>query len=93
MDTKTKKAIELLNDANPLRVKQPNWFFALTDFYDTHGKDGIFGLAGFLVWASEYLKEPERQDAITECFNHDISGRNDETMLPRSDDYKQYYKP
>jgi len=59
---------------------------ALEDYERVFGKAGIIDLYAFYLYAKA-TKTDEHIVVIT--FAHDLHGRNDRLMLPRSDGYKE----
>ena len=63
----------------------------LTTFQRTHGDDAVRSMYGFIRWCEENIPdEQSRIMQITVTLAHDIGGRNDKRMLPRSDGYIQF---
>jgi hypothetical protein len=63
--------------------------FATIDMILNHGMDSLVDLYGFMKFAEQNELDAH---AVKSTFAHDIGGRNDELMLPRSHGYKQYAK-
>lgn len=62
----------------------------LDEFSDTHGEEAIQALAGFIVWAFDNIQDSEkRMKDIKSTIVHDLNGRNEKVMLPRTADYLQ----
>lgn len=86
-----KFAFEFLCKCNPLDCEQSTYVFMLMDFQEVQGDEAIEALAGFYVWCIDNLKGDKCTHAIVTTFTHDLNGRNDKHMLPRSSDYKKYW--
>lgn len=63
--------------------------FLVSDYEDIQGPDALVAMAGFLQYAQ---KEGLDRDMIKLTLVHDLAGRNDKMMLPRTSDYGQYAK-
>ncbi len=70
-------------------VSQTGAIFLLSEYEETHGPDALVAMAGFLAYAQDHSLE----DAdIKLTLVHDLAGRKDSMMLPRTSDYTQYAK-
>ena len=58
--------------------------FDVMDFEDIHGKQAVVDLYGFLVYAEE---SDVLEHVVNGTLAHDIGGRNDQFLTPRSADY------
>jgi predicted HD phosphohydrolase len=61
----------------------------VSDYEDYQGVDALVAMAGFLQYAKD---EGLDKDIITITLAHDLGGRKDKLMLPRTSDYSQYAK-
>jgi hypothetical protein len=61
--------------------------FILDEMAEGHGDNSILAMAGFIQWA---LNEDLDTRAIHSTLAHDLNGRKDKYMLPRTSDYLQY---
>lgn len=57
------------------------------EFRSTHGNDSLNGIAGFLKFAETRGVDIDR---VKSTISHDLNGRFDKTMLPRTDSYKDF---
>jgi hypothetical protein len=55
----------------------------------THGKDAVNDMFGWYLWAQENTKQDIEQIMVS--IFHDIGGRADETMAPRTEGYMETY--
>jgi hypothetical protein len=68
----------------------------LMDFEGTHGIQAVKNMYGFKRYCetqkdSRFRNKPdERERAIRSAIFHDINGRNDATMLPRTTSYGEF---
>ena len=79
-------------------ISQMDWVIILLDFRKKKGEDAIKALAGFYLWAiantgtdTRIRSEADQNRALKSTFAHDLNGRDDEYMLPRSDSYIKYW--
>lgn len=93
MESLTIKALDFLAERNVLNeyLNQVEYVSYLMEFMDTHGEEAIQKLAGFYIYAIEHLDQVKQDRAIVGTFAHDLGGRNDKFMLPRSDNYLKYW--
>lgn len=63
--------------------------FLCSDYEDVQGPDAIIAMAGFLRFAADQGLDP---DVVKSTLVHDLAGRNDKLMLPRTSDYGKYAK-
>lgn len=75
---------EFLAKRNPLPVDQSQYVCMLMDFEELKGIDAMYGLAGFYLFAIKHYKGEEKSRAIESTFAHDLGGRKDKFMEPRS---------
>jgi hypothetical protein len=73
-----------------LSLNRLSALFALDEYESTHGEAYIIAMAGFINYA-----QTEKLDdfAIQSTLVHDLNGRKDKLMLPRTSDYAQYANP
>lgn len=62
---------------------------ALWEYRDTHGNAALKAIAGYVKWARENEKV---EDEIIMTIAHDVGGRNDKLMLPRTFSYLEFYE-
>lgn len=78
-------------------VTQTNYVMMLMDFLNAKGETAIKKLAGFYLYCINEIETPSAQRmALRSTFWHDLQGANDEFLLPRSDNYLEFwekYKP
>ena len=55
----------------------------------THGENAVNDMYGWYLWALEYTDRD--MDEIMVSIWHDLAGRNDKTMLPRTSGYMKDY--
>lgn len=79
-------------------LTQMDWVCLLMDFQQKKGDDALKALAGFYLWVIKNTgvdcriqTEEEQTRALKSTFAHDLNGRNDEGMLPRSDNYLKFW--
>lgn len=67
-----------------------NALFMLDEYEETHGQAYIVAMAGFLNYA-----QVEKMGVfdVKATLAHDLNGRKDKLMLPRTSDYAQYANP
>lgn len=63
--------------------------FLASDYEDVQGPDALVAMAGFIRYAQSHELDA---DDIKLTLVHDLAGRNDKMMLPRTSDYGQYAK-
>lgn len=63
--------------------------FLVSDYEDYQGVDSLVAMAGFLQYAKDNAID---KSTITITLAHDLGGRKDKLMLPRTSDYSQYAK-
>lgn len=87
-------ALEFLASRNPFaedQIQRIQWVMMLMDFTDIHGEDALIGLAGFYIYAIKEIKGDKGSNAIKSTFAHDVIGRKDRHMLPRSIAFGEYF--
>jgi len=84
-------ALEFLAQRNPFDVSQAEWVIMLMDFTDIHGEDALIALAGFYIYAIKEMGEKSTH-AIKSTFMHDVMGRKDRFMCPRSSAYGEIFR-
>lgn len=96
MNQQTKSALKFLTARNVLsdHWDQHQYTFALMDFLAIHGDDSLQALAGFYVWCINNLAhdQEKQRHAIRSTFAHDLGGRRETCISPRSSDYLQYWQ-
>jgi hypothetical protein len=65
---------------------------ALIEFMMEKGEDSVIALYGFIRYAQTKMKGQDISDAIVSTVFHDVGGRYDKHMLPRSSSYTEYAK-
>lgn len=92
MENSEKTALTFLTDRGRkvLDVTNETYMAMLMEFGETHGEFALRKLAGFFLFAIR-LPEGQSTKALHQVFNHDLYGRNDKFMLPRSDNYLEYW--
>jgi hypothetical protein len=93
MKEETQKALHFLTGFNPLEkldVPKQEYTKMLIEFMELKGEEALQALAGFYLYALDNIKDYNK--AIVSTFAHDLGGRNDEWMLPRSDNYLKYWE-
>ena len=70
-----------------LSLNRLSAILALDEYEATHGEAYIIAMAGFINYA-----QTEQLDdfAVQSTLVHDLNGRKDKLMLPRTSDYAQY---
>ena len=63
-------------------------FFMIDEAEQIHGESYIIGMAGFLAYA--HCNEDMEEHQIKATLAHDLNGRKDPTMLPRTAEYTQF---
>jgi len=63
--------------------------FLASDYEDIQGPGAIIAMAGFLRFAADKQLDGE---TIKLTLVHDLAGRKDKLMLPRTSDYGKYAK-
>lgn len=93
MESATKEAIDYLVENNPLKgqVSKYGLFSALNEMAKTHGEKAIIDLAGFHKYMIANYEGEQQQQGIVATFAHDLNGRNDRTVLPRSHGYREFW--
>lgn len=70
-------------------ISQNGAVWVVSEFEYTHGPDALVAMAGFIRYAMDNSLE---SDIVKITLVHDLAGRNDKLMLPRTSDYSQYAK-
>lgn len=83
------QAFDFLCDRNVLKIDQVIYVGMLMEFQEIHGDEAIIALAGFYTWCISHNQE----DNIQPTFAHDLHGRNEEFMSPRSSSYAEFFIP
>lgn len=92
-NTATEHAITFICKRNPLdEIDQHDFVFMLMEFQDIHGDEAVQGLAGFYCYAIDKIGGRKGSEAIQETFRHDLYGRKEKGMLPRSADYIGFWR-
>lgn len=92
MNTSVEHAFDYLAKRNPFdNISQSEYIFQLMEYQDKKGDDAIIALAGFYLFVITELTIEKRTHAILSTFSHDLNGRNDKYMLPRSSSYKDVF--
>lgn len=73
-------------------MSDQEYAMALMDFEDIHGPESLEGLAGLYIFAINNKKGEEQIRMITNAFAHDIGGRRDVCMLPKSSGYVEVWR-
>lgn len=92
MEKQTQAAFDFLCSRNPLDIEQSTYVFLLMDFIAIQGEAALQGLAGFYIWTIENIEGEDQEGLIASTFAHDLGGMREKFMLPRSDDYKQFWE-
>lgn len=91
----TEAALSFLAKRNVLSdyLHQNQYVFALREFRKKKGDEALQALAGFYLWVINHYRdnETEQTQALVSTFSHDLRGRNNEHMLPRSDNYLKFW--
>ena len=91
----TEAAFQFLAERMPSEwdIEHSQYIHILMQFQDTHGDAAVEGLAGFYLHAIRKFKGDESSsNAIASTFAHDLNGRMDQHMLPRSNSYIDVWK-
>jgi len=92
MNTPLEHALNFLAKRNPFdNLRQSQYVALLMEYQEKKGDDAIIALAGFYVFAVTKLPPEKRREAILTTFSHDLNGRDDKWMLPRSTNYKDVF--
>lgn len=100
LEIETQKALEFILKENVLRsldVSDEFYAVMVEEFLKIHGEESLQALAGFKVWVenesedSRLKNKKDQERAIISTFAHDLGGRHDKFMLPRSDKYGEFW--
>lgn len=92
MKKENENALSFLCGRNPFdHIERIQWVSILFDFADIHGEDALAALAGFYLYAIKEIGGEEGHRAIVSTFSHDVLGRKDAFMDPRSSDYAEFF--
>ena len=68
---------------------KPKTYLILADFQDIHGQSAVADMKAFL----DYADHPETDLSVNQIkmtIAHDLGGRHDKLMLPRTDGYTKH---
>lgn len=69
----------------------PHIRLLVIEFMNEQGDNAVVALFGFIRYIQLSGKsEEEKTRSLKETISHDINGRNDKTMLPRSSAYTEF---
>lgn len=89
-------ALSFLSQRNPfigetLEIPQWKYLVMLMEFEEYKGTRALEALAGFYLYCVDKKRGDERSRLILSCFAHDLGGRNDKWMEPRSSSYHEFW--
>lgn len=91
MNKSTGMAMRFLSHRNPLDVTQVQYVIMLQEFAVEKGEAALRALAGFYLWIIANKKDEEQTRAIVSTFSHDLGGRFQKHMDPRSSGYEEFW--